>query len=748
MSRNHISERIKNIRLSGLFDICYYRRAATLPPSSEDVLIRHYIEQGEPEGLAPNPLFDPKFYLHRVNGNRPACALLHYIEQGHGPLAPHVLFDQNFYLTHWASDISPDVTPLAHYITKGWRLECDPHPLFSVSYYLAENPDIRELGCDPLTHFLASGWREHRSPHPDFDCAYYLTQNPDVGAAHANPLIHFLAHGCAEGRNPSGVFDIAWYKSLLQSDPATTGQNPLIHYVQTGRAKGYLPKERLFTLDEQGMLPQAEFDVWFNSVLALLRNLVLHRSRRDLIVVHEDSLTDAHDLETVHANKLPDYLKKLDVQRPMPPLLLFLQAGDRLMPETLPILAAIFPDSPCLMTTDCICNDRDGVLPVLLPGRNPVYLQHTDTVPPFCLSLDVYQIYPRLPGEVLRRWFRRLVGVSTDIVRHLPLPTVIAPISRFRSGEHGNPADTTRIAEQICARGSIPTKAADVSVIICTKNCGHLLTQLVLRLTQPSMTQICEVIIVVNQSSNDFAKSYHTQLSCIDKVRIIDYPNDYNFSDQCNLATKTSVGEFILFLNDDVCPIGDSWLEAMLASMDADGKVGIVGPLLLYPDETVQHAGMYLGFNNVAGHSLRGVRLPSPRAGTGLFARNCSAVTGAAMLVRADLFKAVNGFDHQLATYLQDVDLCLRALRTGTTIIFNPDAVLFHMESVSFAATLHESNIMQKRGNEYQRFARRWGNSIFIDPFRNVNFFRQDESCATLASIQPALLQGVIDEQA
>ena len=261
-----------------------------------------------------------------------------------------------------------------------------------------------------------------------------------------------------------------------------------------------------------------------------------------------------------------------------------------------------------------------------------------------------------------------------------------------------------------------------------------------MQLLRPDMPHVREVLIVTNQPGNAFARAYHRELAQFPRVRIIDYPRDYNFSDQCNVGARAAGGGNLLFLNDDVAPVGVRWLGHMVASL-ADPDVAVVGPLLLYPDETVQHAGMFLGYNNVAGHCLRGIRLPHHGSGDGLVPADCSCVTGAVMLVRADVFQALNGCDYQLATYLQDVDFCLRVLRTGRRIVFNPHAVLFHMESISAATILRESSVLDRRGREYQRFARRWGAAVYDDRYHNVNWSKQDERLATLASVDAATLQ-------
>ena len=385
-------------------------------------------------------------------------------------------------------------------------------------------------------------------------------------------------------------------------------------------------------------------------------------------------------------------------------------------------------------------------------ASNPTYLAHTDCSIP-CAAVrgdDLREGSSAIVrgGEGILPWLRRLVAVAAArdarCLRHLPFPAVALPPQSTDDPNHPIPAAVTHIAAGVLASSDRLPVSADVSIIICTKDCGHLLTQLVLHLLQPGLGRVKEVILVLNQPRNAFARAFHAELAKLDRVRIVDYPLAYNFSDQCNIGARQATGLHLLFLNDDVVPVGDRWLGTMLDSF-ADADVAVVGPLLLYPDETVQHAGMFLGFNNVAGHRLRGVRLPGHGMAGDLVPIDCSAVTGAVMLVRADVFAALNGFDYQLATYLQDLDLCLRVLRLGRRIMFNPGAVLFHMESISAATMLREQSVLERRGREHQRFVQRWGSSIAIDRFHNVNWDKQDESMGTLTSVGRSTLRAVLN---
>ncbi len=121
--------------------------------------------------------------------------------------------------------------------------------------------------------------------------------------------------------------------------------------------------------------------------------------------------------------------------------------------------------------------------------------------------------------------------------------------------------------------------------------------------------RVDEIVVVSHATQNPYALKALEDLRR-SNVRVIAYDGPFNFSRQCNLGARNAVAPHLLFMNDDVVPATSGWLDRLLEPFD-NPTVGMSGPLLLYPDETVQHAGMFLGYKGVAGHLLRGSRLPA-----------------------------------------------------------------------------------------------------------------------------------------
>lgn len=185
-----------------------------------------------------------------------------------------------------------------------------------------------------------------------------------------------------------------------------------------------------------------------------------------------------------------------------------------------------------------------------------------------------------------------------------------------------------------------------------------------------------------------------------------------NLSATINRGVAKASGEYVLLLHDDTEVISDDWITAMLGFCQR-GETGAVGAKLLYRTGRIQHVGVVLGLMGLAGYPLRGLygnTLCSPEPSG--FARNCSAVAGACMMVRREVFAKLGGFDEQLPSAYNDVDFCLRLREAGYRIVWTPDAELYHDEAESRNSAI---------GREADIFKRRWGSAIENDPYYNPN---------------------------
>jgi len=161
--------------------------------------------------------------------------------------------------------------------------------------------------------------------------------------------------------------------------------------------------------------------------------------------------------------------------------------------------------------------------------------------------------------------------------------------------------------------------------------------------------------------------------------KVIEMPAPFNWSRFNNAAAAASDGEYLLFFNDDIEIEQPDWLDAMLETASWP-DVGIVGARLLYPNRTVQHAGMFLG-DGMGRHAFRHAEETDPGYfGLALSRREVIAVTGACLMVRRDVFERLGRFDEAHDVINNDLDFCLRAHRAGLRTVYTPHATLIHHE--------------------------------------------------------------------
>ena len=181
-----------------------------------------------------------------------------------------------------------------------------------------------------------------------------------------------------------------------------------------------------------------------------------------------------------------------------------------------------------------------------------------------------------------------------------------------------------------------------------------------------SITQPAEVITVDNAST--------------DATRLLDVTirnkRNEGFAFACNQGARAATGDVLVFLNNDT-EVHDGWLAPLVAQL-ADPTVGIVGARLLYPDGTIQHAGVGVNFAQPFG-----LEAWNRKDEWTTVARDVDAVTGACLAIRADLFAALGGFDEGFVNGYEDVDLCLAALGAGLRVVYEPASTITHHESQS-----------------------------------------------------------------
>jgi len=266
-----------------------------------------------------------------------------------------------------------------------------------------------------------------------------------------------------------------------------------------------------------------------------------------------------------------------------------------------------------------------------------------------------------------------------------------------------------------------------VSLIIPTHNAVALLRQCVESVVALTSYPRYEILIVDNRSDDPEALAYLRELGKRPNVRVLRDDRPFNYSAMNNAAVRSANGTVIALLNNDVEVLNGDWLSEMVSHAMRSG-VGAVGAKLLYSDQTIQHAGIVLGVHGIAGHAHRFVaRSSAGYCGRAALVQSFSAVTGACLVVRKELYERVGGLDEQvLAVACNDVDFCLRLTKAGYRTVWTPYAELYHYESATRGLdTTPEQLARSARENAYMR--QQWDGLLTADPFYNPNLSLDSE---------------------
>jgi GT2 family glycosyltransferase len=422
--------------------------------------------------------------------------------------------------------------------------------------------------------------------------------------------------------------------------------------------------------------------------------------------------------------------------------LAFIEAGDELAPEALFELVNRLQQEP---TPDLVYSDEDAIT---ADGRREDPLFKPEWSPDLLLSMN----YLACAGLLRRQLVDEIGGFSTElgpgqlydlVLRLTEKTTRIAHVPKVLYHRRSRPstlAASRRLAthEESCAlaaalarrgrRGRVTAMSSDqgprcyetrlelrdtplVSIIIPTRNNRKLLQNAIESIRRHTDYKQYEILVIDNGSTEPGAIEYLASLPA--GCQVHRWADRFNYSAINNFGVRHAQGEQLLFLNDDVEVVSPDWLTAMLEHAERP-EVGAVGARLLYEDGRIQHAGVVVGINEGAANAFRRRRgdAPSPRLAE--LVREVSAVTGACMMVRRQVFDEVSGFDETMPVIFNDVDLCLRIRHRGYAVVYTPHAQLYH----------YEGSTRGRRDPKRDRkvFQKRWAHLLaHTDPYYNAN---------------------------
>jgi GT2 family glycosyltransferase len=374
-----------------------------------------------------------------------------------------------------------------------------------------------------------------------------------------------------------------------------------------------------------------------------------------------------------------------------------LQAGDQLTPRALEIYdralgedctwSGIYPDLDYPV-------DSTGVIrqPLLWPDWSPELLYSVNFMTGGMIRRDLLDSDISTDDATTADLFWSLslkLVEHAEPVRHVPAICFHAADQfHFRPPSpvvhalkrHGLENVGTEIASGGFPRVTWTVEMKEVSIVILTRDRVEYLRRCIDSILDLTRYPAYQIVIIDTGSKEPETLEYFQKLKSEPRVKILKFLGDFNYSAANNFGARASESELLLFLNNDTQALEADWLEELVRWIENPG-VGVVGGLLEYPNGSIQHAGIVIGLEGHANHIFAGMHTNEMTAfGSAGWYRDVSAVTGACLMVRRDVFEQSGCFDEGYQLVFSDVRLCQRVIELGHRVMLTPFARLIHNE--------------------------------------------------------------------
>jgi len=260
--------------------------------------------------------------------------------------------------------------------------------------------------------------------------------------------------------------------------------------------------------------------------------------------------------------------------------------------------------------------------------------------------------------------------------------------------------------------GGEAARAITCSIVVPVHNKASLTRQcLNVLMAQPSDARLWREVIAVDDGSTDLTPRLLAGYG--ERIRVVSHAKGRGFAAACNAGAAVATGDYLVLLNNDTIPRA-GWLWALARYAEEHPRAAVVGAKLLFPNDTIQHAGVVFGQDRYPHHLYIGFPANHPAAEV---SRRFQAVTAACCLIRRDAWEAMGGFDTGYVNGWEDVDLCLRLGEAGHEVHYCHESVVYHLES-----STRDLRAPQERANR-QRYVERWRDRIEPD---DVRYWLQD----------------------
>jgi glycosyltransferase involved in cell wall biosynthesis len=679
-------------------------------------------------------------------------------------LSASKLFDEDWYVQEHQERLITGLSPVAHYLTSGWRDKLNPSLFFDGNWYCRYYPDVAESGTAPLLHYLRAGSREGRETRMTEDASERLAGNPETGYVVIERQWDRYRAWCAQNQDS----DVEESRILTTLASATTPL-PLISIIMPV----YFPPLNFLDIAIESVTSQI-YENWelciyvdggLNADLVSYLNSQAARDARIKILYCEENAGISIATNKAVTLATGEYIT-------------FLDQDDILRRSALAEFAfAIHSD----LEVDILYSDDDKideketlVAPQFKPDWAPVlllsymYLSHL-----FMVKREVFEALGGFRvGYEGSQDFDFALRASEIARKVIHIPKVlyhwrVLPGSTASSAD-AKPSSMIRglvAVQDACSRRGINAEAyqpdwaaaakvgmfslrfratgPSVTIIIPTRNRLDLLGPCIRSIECLTAYDNYKILIVDNDS-DEMATLEYLQRSSHTILHRPSPDDKFNFAYLMNEAVQACDTEYVLLLNNDTEILRRDWLQQMVGYAQMH-RVGAVGAKLYFPDNTIQHAGIVHGlYDGLAGPAFR--NSPSYHhgyLGYTMVAREYSAVTAACLLTPRALFLELGGMNQRdFGVAYNDVDYCYRLIEKGYSCVYCPDAELTHFEGKSrgFKDNVIEISSFRKK---YRAFTDAWYNpnlglsdeNFQIQPWRSVpSWLRRNPIRAVMVS--------------
>jgi glycosyltransferase involved in cell wall biosynthesis len=669
------------------------------------------------------------------------------------------VFDRTWYLDQNPDVASAGVDPLLHYLEHGAAEGRDPNPLFDTTWYLEENPDVASADVNPLVHYVEWGAAEGRNPGPLFDGSSYMRDHPDLAKAGINPLSHYLKSAAARDRR-------LWPRTAKNFlSVRRPRRDPYERWIEARRIG---PDERAYMAGVVGrmrhkpvfsvLMPTYKSDLRFlaRAIDSVIDQIYPHW---ELCIV-DDGSASAELEAALQAYAARDERVKLRfssrnqgiaaatnqaLDLATGEFIALVDHDDELTPHALFAMADAVNKHPA---ADMIYSDEDKISedgrrfgPFFKPDWSPEFMWS-------CMYTCHLGVYRRSLVEAVGRFRSEFdfaqdydlalrVSAQARAVVHVPDVLYHWRVSSRSTAGSPDAKPAAELAARRAVQASVEAQGLSGRVIASAYRGMHrvaldlpgtplvsivipsaarridarkerwYLLDLLRSMAAKSTYRNIEIVVVHN---GDIEPKLQKELEAF-PIKYVHYPAKvFNISEKMNLGVDAASGDYVILLNDDMTIIAPSWIEEMLMWFSKPDVAG-VGAKLLFPDDTVQHAGVLLLGQGPSHVYYRAKKDFPGLVGTNSLVRNYSAVTGACLMTRRRDYIEIGGFDPFFRVNYNDIDFCMRLGKRGR-IVYTPYALLYHYESVS-----------KDKGppSELGQFNEKWAEVVGSDPFYNRN---------------------------